>query len=151
MLHTLTTASNRDDLDVTPDAVLVLKNIGPIGNPGMPEAGVIPLPRSKLRGTNTTDMLRLSDGRMSGTAGGTIGLHISPEAAIPGSPFRLVRSGDIIRMNLEKRSLDVDIPNEELARRKAEDEQKAWLQIQRRATHSTERTREVIVDCTKPR
>ncbi|KAF7185712.1 putative dehydratase IlvD1 [Pseudocercospora fuligena] len=117
---------DRDDLEVTPDSVLVLKNIGPIGNPGMPEAGVIPIPR-KLRGTNTTDMLRLSDGRMSGTAGGTIVLHISPETAIPGSPFRLVRSGDIIKMSLEKRSLDVDISEEELARRKAEDEQNSVI------------------------
>lgn len=79
-----------DDLKVTKDSVLVLKSTGPIGNPGMPEAGVIPIPR-KLKGV--TDMLRLSDGRMSGTAGGTIILHISPESAMLDSPFGILREG----------------------------------------------------------
>lgn len=103
-----------EDLQVTKDSVLVLKGIGPIGNPGMPEAGVIPIPR-KLKGV--TDMLRLSDGRMSGTAGGTIILHISPESAIVDSPFGVVRDGDIIRVSLEKRLLEVEISEEEMQRR----------------------------------
>ncbi|KAF2210992.1 hypothetical protein CERZMDRAFT_98735 [Cercospora zeae-maydis SCOH1-5] len=106
-----------EDLHVTKESVLVLKGIGPIGNPGMPEAGVIPIPR-KLKGV--TDMLRLSDGRMSGTAGGTIVLHISPESAIVDSPFGVVRDGDIIRMSLEERLLEVDISDEEMQRRIAE-------------------------------
>ncbi|GIZ37549.1 hypothetical protein CKM354_000099300 [Cercospora kikuchii] len=103
-----------EDLQVTEDSVLVLKGIGPIGNPGMPEAGVIPIPR-KLKGV--TDMLRLSDGRMSGTAGGTIILHISPESAIVDSPFGVVKDGDVIRVSLEKRLLQVEISEEEMQKR----------------------------------
>ncbi|TQV92424.1 dihydroxy-acid dehydratase [Cordyceps javanica] len=83
------------DLDVGADSVLVLQNIGPVGNPGMPEAGMIPIPR-KLAEKGVSDMLRLSDGRMSGTAGGTIALHISPEAADPSSVLGIVRTGDWI-------------------------------------------------------
>ena len=83
------------DLPVTENSVLVLKGIGPIGNPGMPEAGVIPIPR-KIGSTGVQDMLRISDGRMSGTAGGTIVLHISPESALPNSVFGIVKDGDII-------------------------------------------------------
>ncbi|KAM3421783.1 L-arabonate dehydratase [Cercospora zeina] len=106
-----------EGLQVTKDSVLVLKGIGPIGNPGMPEAGVIPIPR-KLKGV--TDMLRVSDGRMSGTAGGTIILHISPESAIVDSPFGIVQDGDVIRASLEKRLLEVDISDAEMQRRIAE-------------------------------
>ncbi|KAG4290231.1 dihydroxy-acid dehydratase [Fusarium proliferatum] len=104
------------DLDVTPDSVLVLQNIGPIGNPGMPEAGMIPIPR-KIASQGVLDMLRLSDGRMSGTAGGTIGLHISPESADPKSPLGIVRNGDLITLNVEKRQLSVDISDEEISQR----------------------------------
>ncbi|KAI7221367.1 dihydroxy-acid and 6-phosphogluconate dehydratase [Hortaea werneckii] len=107
---------DREDLDVTSESVLVLKSIGPIGNPGMPEAGVIPIPR-KLQGVQ--DMLRISDGRMSGTAGGTIVLHVSPEAAIVESPFGILQNGDQIRCSLSSRRLEVDISDEELARRVA--------------------------------
>ncbi|KAI6839084.1 dihydroxy-acid and 6-phosphogluconate dehydratase [Hortaea werneckii] len=103
---------DRDDLEVTSESVLVLKSIGPIGNPGMPEAGVIPIPR-KLQGVQ--DMLRISDGRMSGTAGGTIVLHVSPEAAIIESPFGIIQNGDRIRCSLSSRRLEVDISDEELA------------------------------------
>lgn len=106
-----------EELEVTKDSVLVLKGIGLIGNPGMPEAGVIPIPR-KLKGVK--DMLRLSDGRMSGTAGGTIVLHISPEAAIVDSPFGILKSGDTVRCSLEKRLLEVDLSEEEIARRVSE-------------------------------
>lgn len=104
------------DLEVTADSVLVLQNIGPIGNPGMPEAGLVPIPR-KLGEKGVLDMLRLSDGRMSGTAGGTIGLHISPEAADPSSVLGIVRDGDMITCDMAKRSLHVDISDEEIKRR----------------------------------
>ncbi|KAL4886148.1 dihydroxy-acid dehydratase [Aspergillus karnatakaensis] len=104
------------DLDVTADSVLILQNIGPIGNPGMPEAGMIPIPR-KLAAQGVTDMLRISDGRMSGTAGGTIVLHVSPEAAVPDSAFGVVRTGDGVVFDVEERVLRVDISDEELAGR----------------------------------
>lgn len=103
-------------LAVTKDDVLVLKGIGPIGNPGMPEAGLIPIPK-KLAAEGVKDMLRLSDGRMSGTAGGTIVLHISPESAVPESPFGAVETGDIIVCDVESRKLHLDIPDEVLEAR----------------------------------
>lgn len=80
----------------------------------MPEAGVIPIPR-KLKGIS--DMLRISDGRMSGTAGGTIVLHISPESALIDSPFGIVQEGDIIRLSLEKRLLEMDVSDHVIAER----------------------------------
>lgn len=80
----------------------------------MPEAGVIPIPR-KLKGIS--DMLRLSDGRMSGTAGGTIVLHISPESALIDSPLGIVQEGDIIRLSLEKRLLEMDVSDHVIAER----------------------------------
>lgn len=83
------------NLDVTENSVLVLQNIGPVGNPAMPEAGMIPIPR-KLAAQGVHDMLRISDGRMSGTAGGSIILHVSPEAADPDSVFGIVEDGDMI-------------------------------------------------------
>ena len=103
-------------LRVTKDSVLILKGIGLIGNPGMPEAGVIPIPR-KLGQAGVKDMLRMSDGRMSGTAGGTIVLHISPESAIVDSVFGIVEDGDVISCNVEKRSLHLDVSDEEIQRR----------------------------------
>jgi dihydroxy-acid dehydratase len=107
-----------DDLDlpVTKDSILVLRNIGPIGNPGMPEAGLIPIPR-KLAEAGVTDMLRLSDGRMSGTAGGTIILHISPEAAVPESVLGVVKDGDIITCDVAARILTLELSNEEIKTR----------------------------------
>jgi len=104
------------DLQVTADSVLVLQGIGPIGNPGMPEAGLIPIPR-KLATAGVTDMLRISDGRMSGTAGGSIVLHISPESAVPDSPFGIVRDGDVITVDVERRRLHLEIEEEELRAR----------------------------------
>ncbi|KAI5198517.1 dihydroxy-acid and 6-phosphogluconate dehydratase [Aureobasidium subglaciale] len=104
------------DLQATKDSVLVLQSVGPIGNPGMPEAGVIPIPR-KLGAQGVKDMLRLSDGRMSGTAGGTIVLHISPESAIPDSVFGCVEDGDLIECDIEKRLLRLHVSDEELAHR----------------------------------
>ncbi|KAI0456369.1 dihydroxy-acid/6-phosphogluconate dehydratase [Xylaria acuta] len=108
-----------ETLDVTPDSVLVLQNIGPVGNPGMPEAGLIPIPR-KLAARGVQDMLRVSDGRMSGTAGGTIVLHVAPEAADPESALGVVRDGDLVTVDVEKRVLRVEISDEELGRRIAE-------------------------------
>ncbi|KAI1248684.1 hypothetical protein MGN70_009884 [Eutypa lata] len=107
------------DLDVTPDSVLVLQGIGPIGFPGMPEAGLIPIPR-KLASQGVADMLRVSDGRMSGTAGGTVVLHVSPEAADPRSVFGIVRDGDTIRLDVEARTLHVELDDGEIEARLAE-------------------------------
>jgi dihydroxy-acid dehydratase len=104
------------DLDVTADDVLVLRNAGPIGAPGMPEAGYIPIPR-KLGQKGVKDMVRISDARMSGTAFGTIVLHITPEAAI-GGPLALVRSGDAIRLDVGARRIDLLVDDAELVRRR---------------------------------
>ncbi|MGC2941832.1 MULTISPECIES: IlvD/Edd family dehydratase [unclassified Brevibacterium] len=104
-----------DALDVAADDIIVLKNIGPVGAPGMPEAGYIPIPR-KLARAGVKDMVRISDGRMSGTAFGTIVLHVSPESAV-GGPLGAVRTGDRIRLSLEERSIELLISDEELATR----------------------------------
>ena len=106
------------DLDVTADDVLVLRNAGPVGAPGMPEAGYLPIPR-KLAQQGVKDMVRISDARMSGTAFGTIVLHIVPEAAI-GGPLGLVRNGDRIRLDVENRRIDLLVDEAELTRRKNE-------------------------------
>ena len=105
------------DLDVHADDVLVLKNIGPKGAPGMPEAGYLPIPL-KLARAGVKDMLRISDGRMSGTAAGTIVLHVVPEAAM-GGPLAWVRNGDRIRLSVARRELTLRVSAEELARRAA--------------------------------
>ncbi|MEX3958491.1 IlvD/Edd family dehydratase [Trinickia sp. EG282A] len=102
-------------LDVEADDVLVLKNIGPVGAPGMPEAGYIPIPK-KLAKLGVKDMVRISDGRMSGTAAGTIVLHVTPESAI-GGPLALVRSGDRIRLSVSRRSIEMLVDDAELRRR----------------------------------
>ena len=104
-----------DDLDVHADDVLVLKNIGPKGGPGMPEAGYIPIPM-KLARAGVKDIVRISDGRMSGTAFGTIVLHVTPESAV-GGPLAYVRNGDRIRLSLSRREISLLIGDEELARR----------------------------------
>ncbi len=103
------------DLDVNADDILVLKNIGPKGAPGMPEAGYLPIPL-KLARAGVKDMVRISDGRMSGTAFGTIVLHVIPEAAI-GGPLAYVQNGDRIRLSVAKRELSLLVSTEELARR----------------------------------
>ena len=103
------------DLDVNADDVIVLKNIGPKGAPGMPEAGYIPIPM-KLARAGVKDMLRISDGRMSGTAAGTIVLHVAPEAAI-GGPLAHVHNGDRIRLSVSARTLELLVSADELARR----------------------------------
>ncbi|WP_051975055.1 IlvD/Edd family dehydratase [Cupriavidus necator] len=104
-------------LDVKADDILVLKRIGPTGAPGMPEAGYMPIPR-KLARAGVKDMVRISDGRMSGTAAGTIVLHVTPEAAI-GGPLALVQSGDRIRLSVRERELTLLVDEAELARRAA--------------------------------
>ena len=103
------------DLDVTAESVLVLRGCGPKGYPGMPEVGNMPLPR-KLLEQGVRDMVRISDARMSGTAYGTVILHVAPEAAA-GGPLALVRTGDIIRLNVENRSLTLDVTDGELQAR----------------------------------
>nr|WP_203729474.1 IlvD/Edd family dehydratase [Streptomyces sp. SID12501] len=103
------------DLDVDADSVLVLRGCGPKGYPGMPEVSNMPLPK-KLLEQGVRDMVRVCDGRMSGTAYGTVVLHVAPEAAA-GGPLALVRTGDIIDLDVAARRLDVDVPAEELARR----------------------------------
>ena len=106
------------DLDVTADSVLVLRGCGPRGYPGMPEVGNMPLPR-KLLEQGVRDMVRISDARMSGTAYGTVILHVAPEAAA-GGPLGLVRTGDVIRVDVENRILSMDVSDEELALRRPE-------------------------------
>jgi dihydroxy-acid dehydratase len=105
-------------LDVTPQSVMVLRNAGPVGAPGMPEAGALPIPK-KLGSKGVKDMVRISDARMSGTAFGTVVLHVSPEAAA-GGPLALVRDGDIVRLDAKGRRIDVKLDEAELARRRAQ-------------------------------
>ncbi|MBA3479093.1 MAG: dihydroxy-acid dehydratase, partial [Lautropia sp.] len=107
-----------DALDVNGNDVLVLKNIGPAGAPGMPEAGYLPIPK-KLARAGIKDMVRISDGRMSGTAAGTIVLHVTPESAV-GGPLAYVRTGDRIRLSVSKRQLQWLVSDEEIARRRNE-------------------------------
>jgi dihydroxy-acid dehydratase len=109
------------DLDVTPDDVLVLRNAGPKGAPGMPEAGSLPIPM-KLARQGVKDMVRISDARMSGTAFGAVVLHIAPEAAV-GGPLAIVETGDRIRLDVEARTLDLLVDDAEIHRRLA-----AWKQ-----------------------
>ncbi len=89
------------------DDVLVLRNAGPKGAPGMPEAGYLPIPKKLARG-GTKDMVRISDARMSGTAFGTIVLHITPESAV-GGPLALVKNGDMISLDVAKRSIELQV------------------------------------------
>jgi dihydroxy-acid dehydratase len=108
---------NDPDLDVTPDDVLVLQNVGPVGGLGMPEVGNFPIP-GKLLKAGIRDMVRISDGRMSGTAFGTIVLHVAPESAI-GGPLALVRDGDQIELDVANRRLHLHVSDDELAARRA--------------------------------
>jgi dihydroxy-acid dehydratase len=104
-------------LDIDETCVIVLKNVGPVGYPGMPEVGNVDLPEKLLK-KGVRDLIRISDGRMSGTAAGTVILHVSPESAI-GGVLALVQDGDMIELDVEKRKLHLDIPDEELQKRKA--------------------------------
>jgi dihydroxy-acid dehydratase len=103
-------------LDVDADSVLVLRGCGPRGYPGMPEVSNMPLPR-KLLEQGVRDMVRVCDGRMSGTAYGTVVLHVAPEAAA-GGPLGLVRTGDVVTLDVAARRIDVEVPDDELARRR---------------------------------
>ena len=107
---------NDPALDVTPDHVLVLQNAGPIGGPGMPEVGNLPIPQKLLK-AGVRDMLRISDARMSGTSYGTIVLHVAPEAAL-GGPLALLRDGDVVELDVAQRRLHAHVSAEEFARRR---------------------------------
>lgn len=117
-LEDLAARIDHDSLDVTAQDILVLKNIGPKGAPGMPEAGYLPIPR-KLAQDGVKDMVRISDGRMSGTAFGTIVLHVTPESAI-GGPLAYVRNGDRIRLSVQNREISLLVSSDEMDRRAAE-------------------------------
>jgi dihydroxy-acid dehydratase len=106
-----------EDLDLHPDTVLVLRNAGPQGGPGMPEWGMIPMPKALLK-RGQRDMVRLSDARMSGTSYGACVLHVAPEAYV-GGPLALLRDGDIVELDIPARTLNMVVPDEELARRRA--------------------------------
>jgi len=115
--HDLEARIDSDDLDVTIDDVLVLKNTGPIGGPGMPESGMLPLPK-KLLQQGHRDMVRISDARMSGTSFGTVVLHVTPESAV-GGPLGLVENGDMILLDTPNGRLDLLVDEAELERRRA--------------------------------
>jgi dihydroxy-acid dehydratase len=106
-----------EDLDVTADHILILRNAGPQGGPGMPEWGMLPIPK-KLVKQGVRDMLRLSDARMSGTSYGACILHVSPEAYI-GGPLALVKTGDMISVDVAERTISLNVSDEELERRRA--------------------------------
>jgi dihydroxy-acid dehydratase len=108
------------DLPVTADSVLVLQHAGPLGGPGMPEWGMLPIPK-KLLQAGVRDMVRISDARMSGTAYGTCVLHVAPESFV-GGPLAFVRDGDPIELNVHERRLHLHVSDEELAARR-----KGWV------------------------
>jgi len=126
---------NRDDLDVDENSVLVLQNAGPLGGPGMPEWGMLPIPK-KLLQRGVRDMVRISDARMSGTSYGTCVLHVSPESYV-GGPLALVRDGDPISLDIPNRKLDLLVAEAELAQRRAQwkrpvpQEQRGYLALYR--------------------
>lgn len=109
---------NDPKLDIDKDCVMVLQGVGPVGYPGMPEVGNMTLPK-KLLDEGVTDMVRISDGRMSGTAYGTVVLHVAPESAVGGT-LALVQNGDMISLDVAKRSLQLEVSDEELTKRKKE-------------------------------
>jgi len=108
---------DRDDLQADADSVLVLRNAGPLGGPGMPEWGMLPVPKKLLK-QGVRDMVRVSDARMSGTSYGTCVLHVAPESFV-GGPLALVRNGDLIELDAERRLLNLKVTDEELGKRKA--------------------------------
>ena len=116
--RTMQRTINDPELGITADSVLVLRNAGPKGGPGMPEYGMLPLPDHLLK-QGVRDMVRISDARMSGTSYGTCVLHIAPESYV-GGPLALVRTGDTITLDVEARTLQLNVDDEELERRRAE-------------------------------
>ena len=113
----LKTIINDENYPMTPDHVLVLRNAGPQGGPGMPEWGMIPMPKALLKDGHR-DMVRLSDARMSGTSYGACILHVAPEAFI-GGPLALIETGDIVEVDIPNRSLNVQLTEDELENRRA--------------------------------
>jgi dihydroxy-acid dehydratase len=111
------------DLDVTADSVLVLLSAGPVGAPGMPEWGMLPIP-TKLLKQGVRDLVRITDARMSGTSYGSCVLHVSPESAV-GGPLALVQDGDLIELDVDARKLHLHVSDAELAKRRA-----AWVKPQ---------------------
>ena len=103
------------NLPVTKDSVLVLRNAGPVGAPGMPEWGMLPIPKKLLK-EGVRDMVRVSDARMSGTSYGTCVLHVTPESAV-GGPLAIVEDGDVISLDVESRTINLDLPEEEIVKR----------------------------------
>ena len=116
---------DRDELDVDADSVLVLRNAGPLGGPGMPEWGMLPVPKKLLK-QGVRDMVRISDARMSGTSYGTCVLHVSPESFV-GGPLAMVKNGDLIELDVERRELNLKVDAAELAKRQA-----AWRMPERK-------------------
>ncbi|QNP66524.1 L-arabinonate dehydratase [Streptomyces genisteinicus] len=116
--RTMQRTINDPELGITAEHVLVLQNAGPKGGPGMPEYGMLPIPDHLLK-QGVRDMVRISDARMSGTSYGTCVLHVAPESYV-GGPLALVRTGDLITLDVEARSLHLEVPDEELDRRRAE-------------------------------
>jgi dihydroxyacid dehydratase/phosphogluconate dehydratase len=110
-------AIDDENLDVTAEHVLILRNAGPQGGPGMPEWGMLPIPK-KLVKQGVRDMVRLSDARMSGTSYGACILHVAPESYI-GGPLALVRNGDMITLDVDARTIDLDISDVDMATRRA--------------------------------
>ncbi|HKU46270.1 MAG TPA: L-arabinonate dehydratase [Burkholderiales bacterium] len=108
---------DRDDLDCDKDSVLVLRNAGPLGGPGMPEWGMLPVPKKLLK-QGVRDMVRISDARMSGTSYGACILHVAPESFV-GGPLALVKNGDLIELDVQKRELNLKVSSQELAQRKS--------------------------------
>ena len=120
---------DRDDLDADAKSVLVLRNAGPLGGPGMPEWGMLPVPKKLLK-QGVRDMVRISDARMSGTSYGCCVLHVAPESYV-GGPLALVKTGDLIELDVEKRELNLKVDESELSRRKA-----GWKQPPRKFERS---------------
>jgi dihydroxy-acid dehydratase len=128
------------DLDVNVDDILVLRNAGPKGAPGMPEAGYLPIP-IKLARQGVKDMVRISDARMSGTAFGTIVLHITPESAV-GGPLAIVQTGDQIKLDVEARRIELLIDDAELQSRLA-----GWKQLPQHRERATRGYAKLFEDC----
>ncbi|MEJ1157229.1 L-arabinonate dehydratase [Prosthecomicrobium sp. N25] len=133
-------AVNDETLDCSPDSVMVLRNAGPVGGPGMPEWGMLPIPRKLLK-QGVRDLVRISDARMSGTSYGACILHVAPEAYV-GGPLAAVRTGDIVAVDVEARSIRLEISDAELAARlaayvpKTRPEPRGWVRLH--AAHVTQ-------------
>jgi dihydroxy-acid dehydratase len=124
-IHDLAARVDDETLEVDASSVMVLRNAGPVGAPGMPEWGHLPIP-AKLLKQGVADLLRISDARMSGTSYGAVVLHVAPESAV-GGPLALVETGDRIRLDVEERRLDLLVDDAELARRR-----EAWQPPERK-------------------